>query len=69
MHELAAEFSELVLLGIIERGLHHARGEALRAPSGLLPNVLAIRCRVAMLPNDTTRAQIANQKFEQIGLC
>jgi hypothetical protein len=69
MHELSAEFSELVLLRIIERRLHHAWSEALGAPNGLLPDVLPIRCRVAMLPNDTARAQIANQKFEEVSLC
>ena len=68
-HELAAEFSKLVLLGIIEGGLHRSWSEALGAPDRLLADVLPIRCRVAMLPNDTARAQISNQKLEQIGLC
>jgi len=69
MHELSAEFSELVLLGVIKRGLHYARGEALGPPDWLLTDVLPIRCRVAMLPHDTAGAQIANQKLEQIRLC
>jgi hypothetical protein len=68
VHELFAEFRELVPLLVVESGDHRLRPATLGASLRRPRNKVAVIVRFPMLADDAAGAQVSDQKLVQIGI-